>query len=177
MEELSLNILDIAMNSVAAGAENISILIDEDEEGIRTLTISDDGKGMSEEFLKNVTDPFTTSRTTRKVGLGLPFLKLAAEQSGGTLNIASSQGEDHGTTVTATFDTKNIDCPPLGDVASTIVTLIQGSPEKDFLFRHTSPGREVSLSTKEMREILGDDVPLDSPEILSWAASAIREGY
>ena len=100
MKELSLNILDIAMNSVKAGATLVEILIDE-RNGWRTLTIRDNGCGMSEDFLRAVTDPFTTTRTTRKVGMGLPLLKLAAEQTGGVMQIESSQGEDQWTTWTA----------------------------------------------------------------------------
>ena len=120
MKELSLNILDIAKNSVRAGAKNIEIKLNEDENGILTLVISDDGRGMDKNTLKSVSDPFYTSRTTRKVGLGIPFLILAANQAGGDVNITSKTEEeypkDHGTTVTATFDTKNIDFTPLGDV-------------------------------------------------------------
>ena len=103
---------------------------------MRTLTIRDNGCGMSPEFVKAVTDPFTTTRTTRKVGMGVPLLKLAAEQAGGTLNITSSQGEDHGTTVRATFLIDHLDCVPVGDYASTMVTLIQGSPDIDFVFQY-----------------------------------------
>lgn len=131
MKELSLHILDIAENSAKAGAGLIGISITE-KGGILTLRITDDGCGMKPEMLSRVTDPFTTSRTTRKVGLGLPLLRLAAEQTGGSLEITSRHidefPEDHGTVVTAVFDTRHIDSPPLGDVISTIVTLIQGHP-------------------------------------------------
>ena len=108
MKELSLNILDVAKNSVVAGASLVEITLNTDVEGKLTLCIKDDGCGMSEQTVRNVTDPFYTTRTTRKVGLGLPLLKLAAEQTGGTLEIVSSQSEqNHGTTVKATFDTKS----------------------------------------------------------------------
>lgn len=176
MEELSLNILDVAMNSVAAGAANIDISLVE-EQGILTLTITDDGKGMSEEFVKNVTNPFTTTRKTRKVGLGLPFLKLAAEQAGGEMTIVSDTGANHGTTVKATFDTTNIDCLPLGDIAFTMSTLIQGSPDRDFTFLHRTDAGEKYLSTKEMRQILGDDVPLNEPSVLMWIRDTINEPF
>lgn len=176
MEELSLNILDVAMNSVAAGAENIDISLVE-ENGILTFTITDDGKGMSEEFVKNVTNPFTTTRKTRKVGLGLPFLKLAAEQAGGGMEIISDTGVNHGTTVKATFDTNNIDCLPLGDIAFTMSTLIQGSPDKDFTFLHRTEAGEKWLSTKEMREVLGDEVPLNEPSVLLWIRDTINEPF
>ncbi|MBQ2203577.1 MAG: ATP-binding protein [Oscillospiraceae bacterium] len=171
MKELSLNILDIAMNSVKAGATLVEILIDE-RNGWRTLTIRDNGCGMSEDFLRAVTDPFTTTRTTRKVGMGLPLLKLAAEQTGGTMQIESSQGEHHGTTVTARFLMDHLDCVPLGDYAGTMVTLIQGSPDIDFVFQYRSASGEINLSTAEMRQILGD-VPLNTPEVLAWVAESL----
>ena len=136
MKEISLNILDIADNSVKAGATLTEIYVDEAGDKL-TLTIKDDGCGMNEETVKSVTDPFYTTRKTRKVGLGIPLLKLACEQTGGWLSITSSVDEDtHGTTVTAVFFKNHIDFTPLGDVISSIVTLIQGHPDTDFLFRH-----------------------------------------
>lgn len=171
MKELSLNILDIAKNSVKAGATLITITIVE-KGPWRTLTIADDGCGMPPEMVAAVTDPFTTTRTTRPVGMGIPLLKLAAEQTGGTLSIRSSQGEDHGTVLTATFDMTHLDCVPLGDYAGSIVTLIQGSPDIDFSFLYRSKSGEITLETKQMREILGD-VPLDTPEVLSWVYESL----
>ncbi len=175
MKELSLNILDVAKNSVKAQASLIGISVVE-ENGIRTLTIKDDGCGMSPEFLERVTDPFTTTRTTRPVGMGLPLLKLAAEQAEGELTIESKQGEGHGTTVRATFKIDHLDCVPLGDFAGTVVTLIQGSPDIDFDILWRTPEGEKHLSTREMREILGD-VPLDSPEVLSWVSGLMNEPF
>jgi len=172
MKELSLNILDIAKNSVKAGASLITIQILEDETW-RTLIIADNGCGMPPEMLATVTDPFTTSRKTRPVGMGIPLLKLAAEQTGGKLTIQSSQAEaDHGTVVTATFDKTHLDCVPLGDYAGTMVTLIQGSPDIDFSFLYRTPSGEISLETAQMREILGG-VPLDTPEVLSWVYESL----
>lgn len=175
MKELSLNILDIAMNSVKAEASLIEISIIE-EDGFRTLTIRDDGCGMSPEFLARVTDPFTTTRTTRPVGMGLPLLKLAAEQADGGLTITSSQGEDHGTAVQANFRIDHLDCVPVGDVAGTMVTLIQGSPDIDFDFLWRTEAGEKRLSTREMREILGD-VPLNTPEVLAWVSEMLNEPF
>ena len=171
MKELSLNILDVAKNSVKAKASLITIQIIEDETW-RTLTIADDGCGMPPEMVATVTDPFTTTRKTRPVGMGLPLLKLAAEQTGGELTIRSSQGEDHGTVVTATFDKNHLDCVPLGDYAGTMVTLIQGSPDIDFSFLYRTPSGEITLETAQMREILGD-VPLDAPEVLAWVYESL----
>ncbi len=179
MKELSLHILDIAENSAKAGAGLIGISITE-KGGILTLRITDDGCGMKPEMLSRVTDPFTTSRTTRKVGLGLPLLRLAAEQTGGSLEITSRHidefPEDHGTVVTAVFDTRHIDSPPLGDVISTIVTLIQGHPDSDLLFCHTAKNLAVSLDTRELREVLGD-VPLSTPDVLVWIKDSLSEQY
>ena len=174
MKELSLNVLDIAQNSVKAGAENISILID--EEGPTLLfRIVDDGCGMTEEFLEKVLDPFTTTRTTRKVGLGLPLLKMAAEATGGGLKISSkdekTHPDDHGTALESLFYTDHIDCPPLGDIVSTVLLLIQNAPfAPRYIFTHRKNGEEYTLDTNELHEQLGDDVPLSEPEILAFLA-------
>lgn len=175
MKELSLNILDIAKNSVKAEATLVEISIVE-EDGVRTLTIRDDGYGMSPAFLAHVTDPFTTTRTTRPVGMGLPLLKLAAEQADGKLTITSQRGEGHGTTVRATFRIDHLDCVPVGDVAGTMVTLIQGSPDIDFEFLYRTAAGEKRLSTREMRGVLGD-VPLDTPEVLAWVSALLNEPF
>ena len=121
MKELSLNILDIAMNSVKAGAENIAIALDETPTQL-TITITDDGCGMSEEVVRRLSDPFYTTRTTRKVGMGVPFYLLAAEQTGGSVRIDSVPAPDprHGTVITAVFRTDHIDSTPLGDIISTV---------------------------------------------------------
>ena len=179
MKELSLNILDIAQNSIHAEATLVQIILTETENTLK-LEIKDDGKGMSEEFLARVTDPFSTTRTTRKVGMGLPLLKLAAEQTGGYLEIASRERavapEDHGTEVTAFFFTDHLDYTPLGDVVSTVVSLVQGSPDVDFVFVHEAPGKTVELDTRMLREVLGD-VPLSSPEVLVWIRESLIEQY
>lgn len=174
MKELSLNVLDITKNSVKADAKNISISLIEDESGILTLVIADDGCGMTKDVLERVTDPFCTSRTTRKVGLGIPLLKMASEQTGGRVDIESAPGV--GTTVTATFDTGHIDFTPLGDMVSTVTILIMGSPDIDFVYRHKTPAFEVNLDTKELRQVLGD-VPLSSPEVITWIGDFLTEQY
>ncbi|MEA4915520.1 MAG: ATP-binding protein [Christensenella sp.] len=177
MKELSLNILDIAQNSIKAEAEHVEITLDQRGDWL-TITIADDGKGMSPEFAAEAANPFTTTRTTRKVGMGLPLFKLAAEQTGGTFSLSSHQaaheGGTHGTTVTATFNTAHVDCEPLGDVAETILTLIQGNPDLSLTYLYRTQSGEVCLSTDEMREILGDEVPLNSPEVLDWARAFLN---
>ncbi len=175
MKELSLNILDVAENSVKAGATLTEITVDEQGNTL-TLTIRDDGCGMDEETVKAVTDPFYTTRTTRSVGLGVPLLKLAAEQTGGSFGIESSVGESHGTTVKATFDKSHIDFTPLGDVTASILTLIQGHPDTDFYFLHRIDGKEISLDTREIRAVL-DGVPLDTYEVIKWIEGYINEQY
>ncbi len=181
MKELSLNILDIAQNSLKAGAKNVGISLCEDENHVLTMTITDDGCGMSEEMVQNVIDPFCTTRKTRKVGLGIPLLKMAAEQTGGGIDIASRPEalfpEDHGTVVTAFFHTDSIDFTPVGDVISTLVVLLQGNPDVDFVFRHATPKGEVVLDTKEMRKILGEDVSLSDFEVLEWVRGYLEESY
>ena len=180
MKELSLNILDIAQNSIRAEASLIEILLDETETTL-TITIRDNGCGMSEDFVKTVVDPFATTRTTRKVGMGIPLLKLAAEQTGGSLSITSveraADPEHCGTTTSATFDKTHLDFTPLGDVVSTVILLIRGSANTDFVFRHTLPDRTVELDTREIRQVLGEEVPLDTYEVLAWIRDMLTEQY
>lgn len=180
MKELSLNVLDIVENSVKAGASLIRILLEETDETL-TVTVSDNGCGMRAEILRGVIDPFYTTRTTRKVGLGIPLLKLAAEQTGGYVTITSRHESEypdsHGTQTTALFYKQHIDFTPMGDIVSTVTTLIQGSPEIDFEFRHTSTSFQVALDTRQLREILGADIPLSSPEILRWITQYLNEQY
>ena len=179
MKELSLNILDITENSVKAGATLTEIFLTEGE-GKLTIAIRDNGSGMSPEVLRSVSDPFYTTRTTRRVGLGIPLLTLAAEQTGGGVTITSHQRSEEdptsGTEVCATFFTSHIDCPPLGDIVSTVVTLIQGHPDRDFLFRHTKVGGCIELDTRELRAVL-EDVPLSSFEVLEWIRQNLTEQY
>ncbi len=179
MKELSLNILDIAENSVKAGAQLTEITLSE-KDNLLTVSIKDNGCGMTPEILKTVTDPFYTTRTTRKVGLGIPLFKMSAELTGGTLSITSKRadGEDgsHGTELIATYYTDHIDFTPLGDIISTVTTLVQGHPDVDFLFTHIKNEREVRLDTRELRAILSP-VPLDTYEVLLWIEESLREQY
>ncbi len=182
MKELSLNILDIAQNSIKANASLLEIALCETDDTL-TITITDDGCGMSAEMLKNVTDPFCTTRKTRKVGMGLPFYKMQAEMTGGNLTIKSKSIEeypnDHGTVVTALFYKNHIDYTPLGDIISTIVTIVQGWSDKtELLFTHVykESGLDVSLDTREMKEALGG-VPLSEPDVLMWITEFLKENY
>ena len=169
-----MNVLDIAENSVSAGASNVKItIVQNTKENLQTLEICDDGRGMDAEMLQKATDPFTTTRTTRKVGLGLPFLKMAAQQTGGDLSIESVVGQ--GTTVRATFGLGHIDLMPLGDMGSTIATLVQGSPTIDFSYRFVCDNAEFAFSTGEARQIL-DGVPLDTPEVVLFIRGHVEQG-
>ena len=179
MKELSLNILDIAENSVKAGAQLTEITLTETDE-ILTISIKDDGCGMTPEILNTVTNPFYTTRTTRKVGLGIPLFKMSAEQTGGNLQINSKRADEndasHGTLLVATYYKNHLDFTPLGDVISTLITLIQGHPDVDFPLTHKKESREVSLDTRELRAILSP-VPLNTYEVLSWIEENLREQY
>lgn len=179
MKELSLNILDIAQNSVKAKANKIDIRIEETDETM-LIEIEDNGCGMKPDFLESVTNPFCTTRTTRKVGLGIPLLQLAAAQTGGRVDIVSFHEEDypenHGTKTSALFYKTHIDFTPLGDIVSTIVTLIQGQPHIEWNFTHTYGDGVVQLHTSQMKEILGD-VPLDNFEVIMWIQEYLKEQY
>ncbi len=181
MKELSLNVLDIVQNSLTAGATLVKITLAENEEGILTLSVADNGKGMSKEILEGVTNPFYTTRTTRKVGLGIPLLKLAAEQTGGCVTIASKEKKegvaDHGTVITATFHTKSIDFTPLGDMVSTLCSLVQGGGDVDFEYSHKTPKGTVLLKTAEVRQMLGADIPLNNFEVMQWLREYLTEQY
>ena len=181
MKELSLNVLDITQNSISAGAKNIEITLTEDVNGMLTISIKDDGCGMSRETLENVINPFYTTRKTRKVGMGIPLFKLAAEQTGGSISIKSKTAADdpcdHGTTITAVFDTKHMDFTPVGDMVSTLCTIIQGHPEIDYIFLHQSSNLDVRLDTAELRTVLGEDISLSEFEIINWIAEYLKEQY
>ena len=178
MDDLSLYVLDITMNSVRAGADTISVSVTEDADTV-SFTVRDNGCGMSEEQLKRLRDPFFTTRKTRKVGLGIPLLTMLADMTGGGVSITSKTrdaSESHGTVVTATFGSQHIDFIPIGDMKETFLTLIQGSPDIRFTFTHERPGGSVRLSTDELRAVLGD-LSLAEPEILAWIRGYLEEQY
>lgn len=173
MTEISLNVLDVAENSTRAKASLVEITVDADMEADRlTVIIADNGCGMTEEQVAQVTDPFYTSRTTRKVGLGVPFFKYAAESTGGSFSIESQVGV--GTTVKAVFVLSHIDRMPLGDITSTIHTLVVYHPDTDFLYTYRYNGRSFSLDTREFRQIL-EGVPFDTPEISEYIKEYLTE--
>lgn len=156
MREISLHILDIAQNSVAVKAKNVYISVQIDLESDRLkITVKDDGPGMDADFLKEVTDPFTTSRKTRKVGMGLPLYKQAAEVTGGSFEIASEKGK--GTVVTAVFVISSIDRVPMGNLAETVITLMQNADNTDIIFSYYKGAQGFTLDTREVKKITGAD--------------------
>ncbi len=176
MRELSLNILDVSQNSISAHAELIEIEVEQDTiKGEMRISISDNGKGMTPEQTKKVIDPFYTTRTTRKVGMGIPLFKMAAEMTGGTFTIESqTDKKDKGTKIVAIFNTRSTDFTPLGDISSTISLLIAMNTRIDFIYRHSMDGRAFALQTSELKKILGD-VPLSEPDVVEWIKAYIDE--
>ena len=173
MRELSLNVLDIAQNSVSAKASLIEIeLIENSKTNDLLIGVYDNGKGMTKEQVESVRDPFFTTRTTRKVGMGIPLFKFAAEMTGGSLEIESEVGV--GTRVRAYFKTDHLDFTPIGDMTSTMISLITMNLHIDFLYRRKLDDREFTVDTRQLKEILGD-VPLNEPSIAMWITQYINE--
>ncbi|NLX91703.1 MAG: ATP-binding protein [Firmicutes bacterium] len=174
MEDLSLHILDIVQNSIAAMAKEIRIAVKEDELNDKLIVIvEDNGKGMDEETVKKVVDPFYTTRATRKVGLGVPLLSAAAEACGGSLRINSKFGK--GTILEVWFPLSHIDRPPLGNMADTIISLIVCNPDVDFIYEHSTPRGKFDFDTRLIRKEV-PHVSLGEPDILDWIRSYLSEG-
>ncbi len=174
MLELSLNVLDIAQNSIVAGATVVEIAVNEEIAANRlTLTIRDNGCGMSPKQLARVRDPFFTTRTTRKVGMGIPLFRMAAESAGGSFDIQSEQGV--GTTVTAVFELRHIDRMPLGNMVDTLATLIRLNPQLDFVYCHTVNTEQFVFDTASLRPILGE-ISLAEAEVMEWITANLSEG-
>lgn len=173
LRDISLHILDLAQNSVTAGARNIKISVSVSNTGkLLTVEIKDDGCGMSPEFLAAVEDPFTTGRKTRKVGMGIPFFKLACEQAGGSFNITSAAGQ--GTALKGTFETENIDRLPLGDLGDTIICIISSAQDSEISLEIKSQNGAFKFSTLDVKEEIGD-MPITEYEILQWIKEFINE--
>lgn len=174
MLELSMHILDIAENSTRAGAKLVQIHIVEDKKKDKFfIHISDNGEGMDKDTLKKALDPFFTSKTVRKIGLGLPMLHQATKSTEGHFSIESKKGK--GTRVTADFIFSHIDRQPLGDITSTIISLIAGDPEVDFVYSHQNGELTYVFDTREIREEL-EAIPINNPEVLRFIRANIEEG-
>ncbi len=173
MEEISLNILDIARNSIKANATEVIIKENSDDKKLE-VEISDNGTGMDEETLQKVTDPFFSSRKTRKIGLGVPFFKMVALMSGGEFEIKSKLGV--GTKVTATFYKDNIDMMPLGNIVDTIITLMTNESNTDIIFTHALQDKTISFDTKVIREIFAG-FDLSNPKVIVACKNHLENEY
>ena len=172
MRELSLHILDIAENGITAGADCIKILVEENRSvDLLTMAIKDNGQGMPAEKIEKLSDPFVTSRTTRRVGLGLSLLAAAAERCEGRVSIQTEPGA--GTEVRVTFRHSHIDRAPVGDMAATITTLIMGNPQVDFVYTHVINDEEFTLDTRELKAEMGNH-SLTNPVVIHHLTASIR---
>jgi len=173
--DLSLHILDIGENSIAAGATKVKIRINEDIKANKlVLEIEDNGKGMDEETRQKVLDPFYTTKKDGQVGLGIPMLAHSAREAAGNLSIKSQIGK--GTVITAQFVYDHIDRKPLGDIADTVIALITGGDgDIDIVYEHCRDGEGFQLDTRDIKEEL-QDVPINNPEVLNYLRETIKNG-
>ena len=173
MEDISLHILDIVENATAAGASFVEIRIKEDPRSDRLeLTIRDNGRGMDPEAVAKVTDPFFTSRATRRVGLGLSLLSQSAREAHGDLFVKSEPGR--GTEIVATFQVSHIDRRPLGDLGSTFIILVLGNPEVDFVYEYDLDGEEITIDTRAIRVQLDEHTSISDPRVLNLIRSLLN---
>jgi hypothetical protein len=173
VQDFSLHILDLVENSINAQANRVEIKIDEDEKNdLLTIEINDDGTGMSEEMVAKVLDPFVTTRTTRKVGLGLSLFSQAAQECDGNATICSEQGK--GTRLKGTFQLSHIDLKPWGSMVETILTLVIGNPEIDFFYQHCKGNFQYTLDSAEIKREL-EGVPLSNPDVVTLLRKDLKE--
>jgi hypothetical protein len=175
MRDISLHLLDLMQNSTAAGADRIMVRIKVglDHSGLE-IVIEDNGRGMSRELSEKVRDPFVTTRTTRRAGLGIPLYEAAALRAGGNFRIESAEGV--GTMVTATFETGHIDRPPLGNIAETVVNMIAAYPEIELELQLESKKGKFIFNTSMVKKVLGEEVPITGNDVLAWIGEYIDEG-
>jgi len=172
MNDLSLHVIDIIQNSLSAGAKLIKLKVEEDFLLDRlTITIEDNGRGMSPEQVSKLEDPFFTSRTTRRVGMGIPLFKQSAEQSDGSLEVSSESGK--GTIVKASFKHSHVDRPPLGDIANALILMVSANPDIDFCFSYICNNQEYVFDTVEVKEIL-DGMPLNDPSVIRMLTGMVN---
>ncbi len=175
MKEISLHVLDIIQNSIVAEATFIEIEVDVQRQRDRLrISIKDNGKGMDADLLANVIDPFTTSRITRKVGLGIPMFKAGAEAAGGAFQIRSEKGS--GTFIQAEYQISHWDRPPLGDIAETLYATVICNCYIDFAFAYTVDAQSYHFDTRDIRQVLGEDIPLNLPDVAQWIKNDLTEG-
>ena len=173
MNEISLHIIDIIQNSLSAGASLIRVIIEENiVQNLLSVAIIDNGKGMTKEQVERLDDPLFTSRTTRRVGMGIPLFRQSAEQSGGVLVVTSEPG--YGTTVKASFLNDHIDRPPMGDIANTMVLMISSNPDKDFVFEYIFNENRYIFDTVEIKAVL-EEMSLNDPAVIRTLTEMISE--
>ena len=173
MKDLSMHIMDIVQNSVRANSNLIQIEVNEQpEQNLLSIKFQDDGYGMDQDTLKRVTDPFYTSRSTRKVGLGLPLLMQNAEQAGGKIEISSELGK--GTSLISEFEHNHIDRPPWGDIGGTIALIMSGNPNIEFRYVHIFKDKIFEIDSRIIKKEL-DGVPIQRPEIIRFIKNMIVE--
>lgn len=173
MEDISLHILDIAENCLRAGSTKIEIEMEIDTILDRvTITVRDNGKGMTEAEIKLATDPFYSTKITRRIGLGILLLLESASQANGSVRIESEPGK--GTTVTAWFELSHVDRRPFGEITETFITLIAGNPDVSFIYTSTIDGEKFTLATDEIKKSIRE-VPINSPEVLSFIRKELTE--
>ncbi|MCL2561371.1 MAG: ATP-binding protein [Rikenellaceae bacterium] len=173
MNDLSLHIIDILQNSIVAGATLVTLTVEENTAADRLrIVIEDNGRGMTAEQVTRLADPFFTSRTTRKVGMGIPLFRQTAEQSGGSLSVSSTPGV--GTTVEAKFSLSHIDRPPLGALANSFILTATGHPSTEFILNYIYNDREYRFDTREVKEAL-DGLPLGLPQVVVMLDEMVRE--
>lgn len=173
MKELSLHIMDVVENGITAGADLITLKISEGRKNnLLTIVITDNGSGIPENILEKVMDPFYTTKTTRRVGLGLSLFREASKRCNGEFNISSREGE--GTEISASFQLDHIDMAPVGDMAKSLSCLIMGNPEVDFLYSHEVDGKSFQIDTRDIREEL-NDIPITNLEVINYITQAISD--
>jgi anti-sigma regulatory factor (Ser/Thr protein kinase) len=174
LEDLSLHILDIVENAISAKAKKIEIwVVEEPGEDRLTIEIKDDGIGMDEEVSQKAVDPFFTTRSSRRVGLGLSLMAQAAQEAGGSLRVEPKLGK--GTKVMATFQYHHIDRKPLGSMVETMMTLLLGNPELEIFYTHQKEGKSYVLSSSWLKNRFKDRSLID-PEIIQWVKTHLKEG-
>lgn len=175
MREISLHILDLVQNSVEAGASKVSLLVVEDNvEDVLTVKVVDNGRGMAKELIDKIKNPFVTTRTTRKVGLGLPLIDMSTKMSDGYLTIESEVGK--GTQVFASYKYSHIDRPPLGDIQSTLKVIIVSYQQIDFYYEHKKNDKSFVVDTSQIKELLGEDIDFNEQLFRQWLDGYLEEG-
>lgn len=173
LAELSMHIIDIVQNSISAGAHLIAVnILDDKEKDIIVIEVKDDGRGMDADLIKRVQDPFYTTKSHKKVGLGIPLFKQTAEHCDGSFEITSEPAK--GTSIRATFKRSHVDLPPMGNLKDTILTLVVGEPSVDFVFNISFDGNHLFLDTREIKEEL-QDVPINHPEVIKFLREYLEE--